>query len=300
MAIFLDRPNSYARPSFPSGCASSTSFPIAPADEGVLRSPIYSPQPEVILEVIPKIRHGSDKRLPPPRAICLRKRRVRIGPRWRTKMDSSGGRVRRGPKRSFSCRVGSFWLPKLRCLRKKCPDEDKLQENLQFRNGADADDGGDSRTTVMIKNLPNKMRKEALLSLLDSHCQKENGKVVHHDAVMNTRSQFDFFYLPMDFGTGSNLGYAFVNFTSAAGAWRFHRAFHQMKWSIMGSRKVCEVTYARIQGLTALMKHFRGSVFVCDNDELLPLYFVPHRDGVMQCEGHHVGRRVPPSRFGGP
>lgn len=132
--------------------------PIVTADEDVLRPPFYSPQPEVILDVIPKISHGSDKRLPQPRALCLRKRRVRIGPRLRMKVDSLGGRVRRGPRRIFNCRVGSFWLPKLRCFRKKCPEEDKLRENLQFKNGADDENGGDSRTTVMIKNLPNKMR----------------------------------------------------------------------------------------------------------------------------------------------
>lgn len=56
--------------------------------------------------------------------------------------------------------------------------------------------------------------------------------------------------------TGSNLGYAFVNFTSAAGAWRLHRAFHRMKWSIMGSKKVCEVTYARIQVIPELCLSF--------------------------------------------
>ena len=49
--------------------------------------------------------------------------------------------------------------------------------------------------------------------------------------------------------TGSNMGYAFVNFTNSEGAWRLHRAFHMMKWDFIGSKKICEITYARIQVL---------------------------------------------------
>lgn len=65
------------------------------------------------------------------------------------------------------------------------------------------------------------------------------------------RSEFKYFALNelMD-RSGSNLGYAFVNFTSAKAARRFHHAFHNKSWNqLHGSLKICEVTYARIQVL---------------------------------------------------
>lgn len=47
--------------------------------------------------------------------------------------------------------------------------------------------------------------------------------------------------------TGFNMGYAFVNFTTAIAARRLYNALHDFQWKTHGSRKVCEVTYARIQ-----------------------------------------------------
>lgn len=43
------------------------------------------------------------------------------------------------------------------------------------------------------------------------------------------------------------MGYAFVNFTSAVAAWRLYNFLHNYDWKFHGSRKICEVTYARIQ-----------------------------------------------------
>ena len=45
----------------------------------------------------------------------------------------------------------------------------------------------------------------------------------------------------------SNLGYAFVNFTSAFAAWKFYESFHGRSWRVLENNKVCEVTVARIQ-----------------------------------------------------
>lgn len=57
------------------------------------------------------------------------------------------------------------------------------------------------------------------------------------------------------------MGYAFVNFTTPAAAWRLHRFLHNYEWKLHGSRKVCEVTYARIQ-VRALFKRNPNSVLV--------------------------------------
>ncbi|XP_078442798.1 meiosis protein mei2-like [Wolffia australiana] len=224
-----------------------------------------------------------------PRSFMARKRGVRIGPRWRM---STG----RPTRRSFNPVLSSLWQPKLRCLRRKCSEANSLLDSLQIK----IDANGDSRTTVMIRNLPNQLRKNALLSLLDSHCCQENMVAAPSEDVHSPPSQYDFFYLPIDFETGCNLGYAFVNFTSLEGARRLHRAFHYMKWGFLDSKKVCEVTYAKLQGLPDLLSHFRRSVFVCDDEELLPSFFVPHRDGAMKHEVRHVGQRVPKSGHASP
>ncbi|CAL9125678.1 unnamed protein product [Musa textilis] len=110
----------------------------------------------------------------------------------------------------------------------------------------------------MIKNLPNKFTKEKLLGILDQHCHEENQKMMEEgnekpvelgkgNNSSTTLSEFDFLYLPIDFKTGNNMGYAFVNFTSAVAAWRLYSSLQNYDWKPHGSRKICVVTYARIQ-----------------------------------------------------
>ena len=52
----------------------------------------------------------------------------------------------------------------------------------------------------------------------------------------------------------SNLGYAFVNFTSARAAFRFFQQFHGQKWFGDEDWKVCEVAKAVVQ----VGPHFLG------------------------------------------
>ncbi|CAN1130760.1 Protein MEI2-like 6, partial [Linum perenne] len=74
-------------------------------------------------------------------------------------------------------------------------------------------------------------RRGHLIQYLDKHCHDENSKAVARFAsssVGGSRcllSEYDFLYLPMDFRTGANLGYAFVNFTNSVGASRFRESF---------------------------------------------------------------------------
>ncbi|CAI0395549.1 unnamed protein product, partial [Linum tenue] len=55
----------------------------------------------------------------------------------------------------------------------------------------------------------------------------------------------------MDFSTGANLGYAFVNFTTAIGASRFEASFQNYKWEELvrppNWRKVCKIVAAKFQ-----------------------------------------------------
>ncbi|CAN6345567.1 unnamed protein product, partial [Urochloa humidicola] len=57
--------------------------------------------------------------------------------------------------------------------------------------------GEDPRTTLMIKNIPNKYNCKLLLAVIDE----------------NHRGTYDFIYLPIDFKNKCNVGYAFINMT---------------------------------------------------------------------------------------
>ncbi|OVA20537.1 RNA recognition motif domain [Macleaya cordata] len=138
----------------------------------------------------------------------------------------------------------------------------------------------DTRTTVMIKNIPNKYSQKLLLNMLDNHCIHCNEQI--NDGDDQPLSSYDFLYLPIDFNNKCNVGYGFVNLTSPQAAWRLYKAFHLQPWEVFNSRKICEVTYARLQGLEALKEHFKNSKFACETEEYLPVVFSPPRDGKEQ------------------
>ncbi|XP_022940738.1 protein MEI2-like 6 [Cucurbita moschata] len=155
-------------------------------------------------------------------------------------------------------------------------------------------------TTVMIKNIPNQLRRHNLLQILDEHCKCKNS----YSNQNSFRSEYDFVYLPMDFGKFwfdgkvSNLGYAFVNFTSSKGASEFCKAYHRRQWEVSVNRKVCEIKRAKIQGLEALMEAFRNKVFWCHANNYLPVLLEPPSDGCRRYRVTAVGKRIgrpPPS-----
>ncbi|XP_070669090.1 protein MEI2-like 7 [Malus domestica] len=78
----------------------------------------------------------------------------------------------------------------------------------------------------------------------------------------------------------SNLGYAFVNFTSPEGALRFYWEFHNRPWRVGFNPKICEVTRAEIQGKSSLMANFRYKLFWCHLDSYLPVVLAPACDGM--------------------
>ncbi|CAN1795233.1 Protein terminal ear1 [Linum perenne] len=140
----------------------------------------------------------------------------------------------------------------------------------------------DSRTTVMIKNIPNKYSQKLLLNMLDNHCINCNEQINNHDDEQPF-SSYDFVYLPIDFNqlnsNKCNVGYGFVNMTSPQAARRLYKAFHGQHWEVFNSKKICEVTYARVQGLEALKEHFKNSKFPSETEHYLPVVFSPPRDG---------------------
>ncbi|KAE8775478.1 Protein MEI2-like 6 [Hordeum vulgare] len=153
-----------------------------------------------------------------------------------------------------------------------------------------------NNTSLMIRNIPNGFMKGRFMSILDQHCALENAKLGGDgdgdgDGV---RSEYDFLYVPVDFGTRFNKGYAFVNMTTAAAARRLHAHLDGHRWEAAGSKKVCDVVHARMEGLDGLVEHFSGSWFPCDGlKEFLPVRFEPPRDGVRWTAEHVVGHLQP-------
>ncbi|CAK8576618.1 unnamed protein product [Lathyrus sativus] len=143
-------------------------------------------------------------------------------------------------------------------------------------------------TTVMIKNIPSKYTRDMIVKFLENHCMVENAKD-RENGEENTYS-FDFVYLPIDFRTGLNKGYAFVNFTEASAAWRFVQTASNQKWELFLSHKIRDVVAARLQGKDKLEKHFVSVNFPCESEEVLPLCFSPPRDGVKKGNQRTLGR----------
>ncbi|KAJ8752623.1 hypothetical protein K2173_005512 [Erythroxylum novogranatense] len=121
--------------------------------------------------------------------------------------------------------------------------------------------GEDSRTTLMIKNIPNKYTSKMLLAAIDEHC----------------RGTYDFLYLPIDFKNKCNVGYAFVNMIDPQQIIPFYKAFNGKKWEKFNSEKVASLAYARIQGKAALIAHFQNSSLMNEDKRCRPILF--HTDG---------------------
>ncbi len=113
-------------------------------------------------------------------------------------------------------------------------------------------------TTVMLRNIPNKYTQSSLLEALD---------------FRGFQSLYDFFYLPVDFKNGCNMGYAFINFVDHSSAAVFMSTFKGYQLPAKSS-KVCEVCWARVQGLQSNIDHYKNSpVNDLPDPEYRPLMF---------------------------
>jgi hypothetical protein len=133
------------------------------------------------------------------------------------------------------------------------------------------ENGLDTRTSLMVRNIPNKYTQQMLLSEFT-----ENG---HGPGVI------DFFYLPIDFKNRCNRGYAFINFVDFKDILMFHRQYYGKHWRTFNSDKICDITYARIQGKAAMLKRFENSALMEKDEEYKPLVFVS--------SGPEKGKRLP-------
>merc|ERR1712176_628017 len=104
------------------------------------------------------------------------------------------------------------------------------------------DQEGLRRTTVMIRNIPSEYTRADLLGLLDH--QGFNGL-------------YDFVYVPVDFQTELNHGYAFVNLTTVDNAHCFKKQFNGFSDWIVESDRICEVTWTdESQGIDYFIERY--------------------------------------------
>ncbi|XP_064962939.1 protein MEI2-like 2 isoform X5 [Musa acuminata AAA Group] len=115
--------------------------------------------------------------------------------------------------------------------------------------------GEDTRTTLMIKNIPNKYTSKMLLAAIDE----------------NHKGTYDFLYLPIDFKNKCNVGYAFINMVSPSHIISFYKTFNGKKWEKLNSEKVALLAYARIQGKAALCAHFENSSLMNEDKRCRPV-----------------------------
>jgi len=118
-------------------------------------------------------------------------------------------------------------------------------------------------TTVMLRNIPNRYTRQMLCDRLNK----------------GYKGQYDFVYLPIDFNSKCNVGYAFINFRTAPSAQRFIQEFHgtKTKHCLPGfsSEKVAEVSYGRVQGRDQNMENLRDEKFIdklVERPEWQPLF----------------------------
>jgi len=109
--------------------------------------------------------------------------------------------------------------------------------------------GKDKRTTLMIRNIPNKYTVNALLLEINTCFE----------------GKFDFLYLPLDYKNNCNLGFAFINFTNPLHILMFYEIFLDRKWKNYNSVKKCDLTYAKSQGKKELASHFEKG---CNSKEV--------------------------------
>ena len=101
--------------------------------------------------------------------------------------------------------------------------------------------GKDTRTTVMIRNIPIKYTEKTLIEALDEF-----------------KGKYDCLYMPYDYDKKGNKGYAFINFINPLHIIYFYEKFRGKKWELFESSKICELNSANFQGIHEIQKHSKN------------------------------------------
>ncbi|KAK7340793.1 hypothetical protein VNO77_21506 [Canavalia gladiata] len=166
--------------------------------------------------------------------------------------------------------INSFETHKQRARSRRNEGVSNLVDKKQYELDIDhIERGEDNRTTLMIKNIPNKYTSKMLLATIDER----------------HKGTYDFVYLPIDFKNKCNVGYAFINMTNPSLIIPFYQVFNGKKWEKFNSEKVASLAYARIQGKAALIAHFQNSSLMNEDKRCRPILF--------NTDGPNAGTQVP-------
>ncbi|KAJ0833808.1 putative RNA recognition motif domain, mei2/Mei2-like RNA recognition [Helianthus annuus] len=141
--------------------------------------------------------------------------------------------------------------------------------------------GEDSRTTLMIRNIPNKYSSAMLLAAINEHNQ----------------GTYDFIYLPLDFKNKCNMGYAFINMTDPLQIVPFYKSINGKKWEKFHSGKVACLAYARIQGKQALIANFQESSLMNQDKCCHPILFTTDGPNAGNQEPFPLGPKIHSRRY---
>ena len=130
---------------------------------------------------------------------------------------------------------------------KKIEKNEKLNLTINIYNILNKQD---TRTTIMIKNIPNKFTREMLISIID----------------YNFKGCYDLLIFPQDANKCKNFGYGFINFIHTFYIPYFYFLFNQNSWSGTNSQKICELSYSKIQGKNQLHKHYPNKIIFVNID----------------------------------
>ena len=111
----------------------------------------------------------------------------------------------------------------------------------QILNLDDIVSGKDTRTTIMIRNIPIKYTDEIL-----------------NEALKEFQGKYDCLYMPYDYEKNGNKGYAFINFVNPLHILLFYERFNGSKWQHFESPKICELNMAHFQGVNEIQKHAKN------------------------------------------
>ena len=126
----------------------------------------------------------------------------------------------------------------------------------------------DKRTTLIIRNIPNKYTISLLLEELNH----------------NFENKYDIVYLPQDYINNSNLGFGFINFVNHMHLILFYDEFVGKKWNCFNSKKRCQLAYSKYQGKNELMKYIHTKLGISNldnnNENIKKSFFINHNKNI--------------------
>lgn len=155
-----------------------------------------------------------------------------------------------------------------------CQEDPMTPENVNNIDKSRILNGQDVRTTVMFRNIYNWYTVHDIKRLLNEHCP----------------GVYNFVYLRIDYSTGTNMGYCFVNFTDPLCVAAFMDKFEGAEWPqdsapnqrlVRRNPRAAGFSHASIQGLDCLIEKFRNSSVLDEAPDYRPKLIYSNEDAPM-------------------